>query len=59
MISLFKEVTVNYNIDGVQGDDRLPAVPSSSGYDSYTKNLYFAENGINPPTNPLKQDGIN
>ena len=53
MISLFKEVTVNYNIDGVQGDDRLPAVPSSSGYDSYTKNLYFAENGINPPTNPL------
>lgn len=53
MINLFKEVTTNYNIDGVQGDDRLPAVPSSSGYDTYTKNLYFAENGVNPPTNHL------
>ena len=50
MISLFKEVTINYNIDGVQGDDRLPAVPSSSGYDNYTKNLYLSETGVNPPT---------
>ncbi len=53
MISLFKEVTTNYAIDGVQGDDRLPAVPSSSGYDTYTKNLYFSEFGVNPPTNAL------
>ena len=51
MINLFKEVTTNYDVDGVQGDDRLPAVPSSSGYDTYTKNLYFSENGVNPPTN--------
>ncbi len=51
MISLFKEVTTNYAIDGVQGDDRLPAVPSTSGYDAYTKNLYLSENGVNPPTN--------
>jgi uncharacterized lipoprotein YddW (UPF0748 family) len=53
MISLFKEVTTNYDIDGVQGDDRLPAVPSSSGYDSYTSNLYFTETGTTPPSNNL------
>jgi uncharacterized lipoprotein YddW (UPF0748 family) len=49
MIDLFKEVTTKYNVDGVQGDDRLPAVPSTAGYDSYTKNLYFTEKGVNPP----------
>ncbi len=49
MISLFKEVITNYNIDGVQGDDRLPALPSTAGYETYTKNLYFTENGVNPP----------
>ena len=51
MIDLFKEVTTKYNIDGVQGDDRLPAVPSTSGYDSYTSNLYLTEKGSLPPTN--------
>ncbi len=51
MIDLFKEVTTKYNIDGVQGDDRLPAVPSTSGYDAYTTNLYFTEKGVNPPAN--------
>jgi uncharacterized lipoprotein YddW (UPF0748 family) len=59
MISLFKEVTTNYNVDGVQGDDRLPAVPSSSGYDSYTSNLYFTETGNTPPTNNLDATWIN
>ena len=49
MIDLFKEVTNKYNIDGVQGDDRLPAVPSTSGYDTYTTNLYLTEKGVNPP----------
>ena len=49
MIDLFKEVTTRYNVDGVQGDDRLPAVPSTSGYDTYTSNLYLTEKGTNPP----------
>lgn len=49
MISLFKEVITNYDVDGVQGDDRLPALPSTAGYDTYTSNLYFTENGVNPP----------
>lgn len=52
MIDLFKEVTSKYNIDGVQGDDRLPALPSSAGYDNYTLGLYRAENGgADPPGN--------
>jgi len=49
MIDLFKEVVTKYDVDGVQGDDRLPAVPSSSGYDDYTKALYRAERGSDPP----------
>ena len=51
IIDLFKEVVSNYAIDGVQGDDRLPAMPSTGGYDNYTINLYKSENnGANPPT---------
>jgi uncharacterized lipoprotein YddW (UPF0748 family) len=50
MISLFMEVVNNYNVDGVQGDDRLPALPSTAGYDTYTTNLYKSENGgADPP----------
>lgn len=52
MISLFREVAANYNVDGVQGDDRLPAMPTTGGYDPYTVALYQQENGGNlPPTN--------
>ena len=50
MINLFKEVTTNYNVDGVQGDDRLPAMPNTGGYDTYTTTLYQSENaGASPP----------
>ncbi len=52
MISLIMEVVKNYKIDGIQGDDRLPAMPSESGYDKYTVHLYKIEhNGIGPPDN--------
>ena len=51
MISLIMEVVKNYNVDGIQGDDRLPAMPSESGYDEYTVNLYKSQHdGANPPT---------
>ena len=60
MIGLFKEVTTNYNVDGLQGDDRLPAVPSTAGYEPYTVALYKAENGgANPPTNYAQADWVN
>ncbi len=46
MINLFKEVVTRYpGLAGVQGDDRLPAMPSSGGYDAYTTALYQSENG--------------
>ena len=50
MTSLMLEVVQNYDIDGVQGDDRLPAMPSEGGYDDYTVNLYQQEFGTDPPT---------
>ena len=50
MTNLVIEVVENYDVDGIQGDDRLPAVTSTSGYDDYTISRYKAEhNGNNPP----------
>jgi uncharacterized lipoprotein YddW (UPF0748 family) len=50
MTNLILEVVENYDVDGIQGDDRLPAVTSTSGYDDYTVSRYKAEhNGNNPP----------
>ena len=52
MLSLIMEVVKNYNVDGIQGDDRLPAMPSESGYDPYTVNLYKSQHhGQTPPRN--------
>lgn len=59
MISLIKEVVGRYDVDGVQGDDRLPACPSSSGYDSYTAALYKAETGQDPPNNEKETNWVN
>ncbi len=51
MTKLVLEVVKKYNVDGVQGDDRLPAMPSEGGYDPLTKKLYAAENnGAEPPS---------
>jgi len=50
ILSLIREVVTKYDVDGVQGDDRLPANPSEGGYDAYTKALYALEhNGAEPP----------
>ena len=54
MTELVCEVVRNYKVDGIQGDDRLPAMPAEGGYDEYTLNLYAREhNGNGPPKNPL------
>lgn len=51
MTDLVLEVVQNYpDIDGVQGDDRLPAMPTEGGYDEFTRAEYAAEhNGASPP----------
>jgi len=52
MKSLVLEVVKKYDVDGVQGDDRLPAMPVKGGYDDYTVQLYKSENaGAAPPAN--------
>lgn len=51
MLSLIAEVVQNYEVDGIQGDDRLPAMPVEAGYDEYTKELFKKQhNGMEPPT---------
>ncbi len=51
LLSLILEVVNNYDIDGIQGDDRLPALPSEGGYDKGTIEQYKQEFGQNPPQN--------
>lgn len=48
--SLVLEVIENYDVHGIQGDDRLPALPSNGGYDEFTRGLYAKEHtGEMPP----------
>ena len=49
MTDLITEVVTNYDVDGVQGDDRLPSMPINSGYDTYTTALYQKESGKPAP----------
>ena len=52
MMALILEVIRNYDVDGVQGDDRLPASPVEGGYSEFTKQLYRQEHdGQDPPSN--------
>jgi len=49
--SLIFEIIENYDIDGIQGDDRLPSMPVEGGYEEVTVQLYKSEhNGDDPPT---------
>ena len=46
------EVVEKYpDIDGVQGDDRLPALPSNGGYNETVTALYKKETGKDAPAN--------
>jgi uncharacterized lipoprotein YddW (UPF0748 family) len=49
--ALVTEVVKRYDVDGIQGDDRLPAAPVRGGYDNYTvKKFKEAHHGAAPPT---------
>ena len=57
LLSLIMEVVRNYDVDGIQGDDRLPASPVEGGYSEYTKDLYRREHsGEEPPADPQDAD---
>lgn len=49
--NLVLEVVKNYDIAGIQGDDRLPALPSEGSYDQKTSDRYFRQFNQNPPQN--------
>jgi uncharacterized lipoprotein YddW (UPF0748 family) len=51
MLNLILEVVQNYDVDGIQGDDRLPALPCEGGYDRTTLERYRQQFGKNPPQN--------
>ncbi|MDM9380606.1 family 10 glycosylhydrolase [Chlorogloeopsis sp. ULAP01] len=51
MLNLILEVVQNYQVDGIQGDDRLPALPCEGGYDRTTVERYRQQFGKNPPQN--------
>jgi uncharacterized lipoprotein YddW (UPF0748 family) len=56
LIQLVMEVVSNYPVAGIQGDDRLPALPSTGGYDEYTVSMYQKEHkGKNPPSDHLDE----
>lgn len=46
LLDLMKEAVAKYpDVDGIQGDDRLPAMPRDSGYDTATMERYLSETG--------------
>lgn len=47
--ALVLEVARNYDIDGVQGDERLPALPPAGGYDKVTAELWRKDRRLAPP----------
>ncbi|MCA1993770.1 MAG: WG repeat-containing protein [Coleofasciculus sp. S288] len=49
--SLVLEVVKNYEITGIQGDDRMPALPSEGSYDARTVERYFRQFNQNPSQN--------
>ncbi|QSJ20682.1 family 10 glycosylhydrolase [Nostoc sp. UHCC 0702] len=52
LLNLVLEVVNNYDVDGIQGDDRFPALPSEGGYDQGTVSRYQQQFAQNPPQNP-------
>ena len=50
ILSLILEVAQNYDVDGIQGDDRLPAMPSKGGYNPEVIEAYEKDHfGQAPP----------
>ncbi len=57
IISLVTEIVDNYDVDGIEFSDRIPAMPVEGGYDLVTRSIYQNEhNGNNPPNNYRNPD---
>ncbi|MBE9044728.1 family 10 glycosylhydrolase [Pleurocapsales cyanobacterium LEGE 10410] len=51
MLAIITEIISTYDVDGIQGCDRLPALPVTAGYDSYTTQQYQTAYSKQPPNN--------
>lgn len=59
MLDLMKEAVTRYpDVDGIQGDDRLPAMPRNSGYDEPTRERYLAATGKTAPADYNNADWV-
>ena len=59
MLDLMKEAVTRYpDVDGIQGDDRLPAMPRNSGYDEATQARYLAATGKAAPADYNNADWV-
>ena len=59
MLEIIKEIVSVYSVDGIQGCDRLPALPVTAGYDSDTVKQYQTTHcGKLPPSNCHDQQWI-
>lgn len=56
LIDMVLEVVNNYDVDGIQGDDRMPALPSLAGYEPYTIEKYKNEHGGQLPPKDYKEE---
>jgi len=54
MTSLVMEIVQKYNVDGIQGDDRLPAMPSKGGYNPETIEWFKKEHFGEEPSDNYK-----
>ena len=58
MLAIISEIVSNYDVDGIQGCDRLPALPVDSGYDVDTVAQYQTAFDEKAPSNPQDRDWI-
>lgn len=58
MTELVLEVARKYDVDGIQGDDRLPAQPSLAGYDPLTASLWREATGTEPPEDEMDREWV-
>ena len=58
MCEISVEIVSNYDVDGIQGCDRLPALPVTAGYDNYTVGQYQLAFGDRPPHNHMDRQWI-
>jgi uncharacterized lipoprotein YddW (UPF0748 family) len=56
LLDLIDELIRTYDVDGVQGDDRLPANPAEGGYDALTRAMYKDQTGNDAPDDPREPD---